>query len=50
VSESAPLLVVIDDEQWLDAESAEAIIFAARRLRHDRVAFILTHDPRSQPA
>jgi DNA-binding CsgD family transcriptional regulator len=42
VSESAPLLVVIDDEQWLDAESAEAIIFAARRLRHDRVAFILT--------
>jgi predicted ATPase len=40
VSESAPLLVVIDDEQWLDAESAEAIIFAARRLRHDRVAFI----------
>ena len=33
VSESAPLLVVIDDEQWLDAESAGAIIFAARRLR-----------------
>ena len=42
VSESAPLLVVIDDEQWLDAESANAIIFAARRLRYDRVAFILT--------
>ena len=42
VSESAPLLVVIDDEQWLDAESRNAIIFAARRLRYDRVAFILT--------
>lgn len=42
VSESAPLLVVVDDEQWLDAESANAVIFAARRLRHDRVAFILT--------
>lgn len=26
-----PLLIVVDDVQWLDRESAEAILFAARR-------------------
>ncbi|HJV15727.1 MAG TPA: ATP-binding protein [Propionibacteriaceae bacterium] len=40
VAESTPLLVVIDDLEWLDAESA--IMFAARRLRYDRVAFVVT--------
>lgn len=48
MSESAPLLVVIVDERWLDTESAEAIIFPARRLRYDRAVFILT--PRSKEA
>ena len=41
-AEAAPLLVVVDDLPWLDQESAEALLFAARRLRHDRVAFLLT--------
>ena len=31
-AESGPLLVVIDDIQWLDTGSAEAVLFAARRL------------------
>ncbi|HLL62025.1 MAG TPA: AAA family ATPase, partial [Propionibacteriaceae bacterium] len=41
-AERAPLLIVVDDVGWLDAESAEALVFAARRLRYDRVAFVLT--------
>ena len=28
---------------WVDAESADALAFAARRLGHDRVAVVMTH-------
>lgn len=38
-----PILVAVDDVQWLDLESAEALSFAARRLGHDRVAVVVTH-------
>jgi len=31
-SEAAPLLVLVDDAHWLDAASAEALLFAARRV------------------
>ena len=41
-AEAEPLLVVVDDLPWLDRESADALLFAARRLRHDRVTFLLT--------
>jgi DNA-binding CsgD family transcriptional regulator len=34
------LLVVVDDAQWLDAASADALRFAARRLDRDRVGFL----------
>src|SRR6266508_2650652 len=34
---SEPLLVAIDDVQWLDPPSAEALAFAARRLDADAV-------------
>ncbi|HSK94776.1 MAG TPA: LuxR C-terminal-related transcriptional regulator [Candidatus Angelobacter sp.] len=37
-----PRLVLIDDLQWLDAPSAEALLFVARRLGPDRVAFVAT--------
>lgn len=37
-----PLLVAIDDVQWLDPPSADALGFAARRLRDDPVRFLLT--------
>jgi len=36
-----PLLVAIDDVQWLDDPSAEAIAFAARRLRPEAARFLL---------
>jgi DNA-binding CsgD family transcriptional regulator len=39
-AEQLPLLVVVDDAQWLDRASAEALRFAARRLLADRVAFL----------
>ncbi|CRK61807.1 putative transcriptional regulator [Alloactinosynnema sp. L-07] len=39
----APMLVAVDDVQWVDVESAQALAFAARRLGHDRVAVVVTH-------
>jgi DNA-binding CsgD family transcriptional regulator len=36
-----PVLIVADDVQWFDAGSRDAILFAARRLRSDPVAFVL---------
>jgi DNA-binding CsgD family transcriptional regulator len=38
-----PVLVVVDDVQWIDDPSASAIVFAARRLEHDRVGFLLAY-------
>ena len=39
-SERAPVLVLVDDLQWVDRESAAALGFAARRLRDDPVCFL----------
>ena len=39
-AERQPLLVVVDDLNWLDRPSAEALRFAAQRLLADRVAVI----------
>jgi DNA-binding NarL/FixJ family response regulator len=38
----APLLVAVDDIQWLDRPSAEALAFVARRLEGEAVAFLLS--------
>jgi DNA-binding NarL/FixJ family response regulator len=40
-AEHQPVLVLVDDLQWLDPESAAAIAFAARRLGSDAVAILL---------
>lgn len=40
-AEDAPLLVVVDDAQWLDETSIETLLFAAHRLSDDPVAVIL---------
>ncbi len=42
-----PLLVAIDDAQWLDPLSAEVLTFAARRLTNEPVGFLLTERSRS---
>jgi DNA-binding CsgD family transcriptional regulator len=36
-----PVLVVADDLQWFDAASRHAVLFAARRLGSDAVAFVM---------
>lgn len=40
-AEHEPLLVLLDDAQWLDAASADALLFAARRLAAERVALLV---------
>ena len=37
-----PVLVAIDDVQWLDAPSARVVAFAGRRLGDSRIAMLLT--------
>src|SRR4051812_36356029 len=37
LSGDRPAVVVIDDAQWADDPSVRAVVFALRRLRHDRV-------------
>ena len=39
-AEERPLLCLVEDAHWLDTPSAEALVFAARRLRAERVAII----------
>ncbi len=39
-AEEQPIIAVADDAQWLDAASAEALLFVARRLLADRVALV----------
>ena len=36
-----PLLIIVDDTQWLDQESADALGFLARRLYADRVCMLV---------
>lgn len=40
LSARRPILCVVDDMQWLDACSAQAITYAARRISNDSVAFL----------
>ena len=44
-AEDQPLLVLVDDAQWLDPSSAEALRFTARRLHADRVALLVASRP-----
>ena len=41
VAEEQPLLCVVDDAQWLDRSSAQALVFVARRLLAESVALLL---------
>jgi DNA-binding CsgD family transcriptional regulator len=39
-AEERPLLCLVEDAHWLDTPSADALVFASRRLRAERVAII----------
>lgn len=43
LAEDLPVVVAVDDVQWLDAASAAGLAYAARRLRAERVGLLLTH-------
>ena len=45
LAEQRALLVAVDDAQWLDRPSADALMFAGRRLRGQRVRFLLSTRP-----
>jgi tetratricopeptide (TPR) repeat protein len=50
LARDGPLLVAIDDVQWLDAPSARVVAFACRRLGDSRVAMLFTQrDGTSDP-
>jgi DNA-binding CsgD family transcriptional regulator len=45
-AEEQPFLCVVDDAQWLDRASAQALVFVARRLLAESVALVfVTRDP-----
>jgi tetratricopeptide (TPR) repeat protein len=45
LADEQPLLVAIDDLQWLDAASADVVAFAAARLTDAPVSFLLARRP-----
>jgi DNA-binding CsgD family transcriptional regulator len=47
-AEEQPLLVVVDDVQWLDRASVESVAFMARRLLAERVALVFATRERSR--
>ncbi|SDD16101.1 helix-turn-helix transcriptional regulator [Glycomyces harbinensis] len=49
MAEEAPLLCVVDDLQWFDQGSAEALLFAARRFDADPVAMLFAVRETSMP-
>jgi DNA-binding CsgD family transcriptional regulator len=40
VADQQPLLCVVDDTQWLDAASAQIVLFVARRFLAERIALV----------
>jgi DNA-binding CsgD family transcriptional regulator len=49
-AEEQPLLCIIDDVQWLDRASMQALAFAARRLLAERVALVFAvREPTAEP-
>ena len=48
LSAEQPLVVVVEDAQWLDPSTAQAVSFAARRLSQARVLLIATVRPQSE--
>ncbi len=52
IAEAGPLLVTIDDAHWLDVESKECLVFAARRLEAEGIVMVFAtrdNEPASLP-
>ena len=45
LADDGPVVVAVDDLQWLDSDSAESLAFAARRLDGEPVSFLLARRP-----
>jgi DNA-binding CsgD family transcriptional regulator len=45
LAEDGPLLIAIDDVQWLDAASSDVLAFAARRLEQEPIGFLIARRP-----
>jgi DNA-binding CsgD family transcriptional regulator len=43
---SGPVLIAVDDLQWLDSASREVLAFAMRRLESESIVFLLARRPR----
>lgn len=41
-ADDGPLLIAVDDLQWLDASSREAVVFVARRLGNEGIGLIIS--------
>jgi hypothetical protein len=41
-AETGPVLCLVDDAHWLDTATADALLFASRRLEADPVALVFT--------
>lgn len=49
LADVGPVLVAIDDTQWLDTATSDALRFALRRLRTERVAIVLSRRASTDP-
>lgn len=49
LAETGPLVVAIDDLQWLDPPSRETLAYALRRLDHEPVALLSAYRPGAEP-
>jgi DNA-binding CsgD family transcriptional regulator len=50
LSDDGPLLVAVDDVQWLDGASLDALAFAARRLESEQLVLLLAARGNEPPA
>ncbi|MEU6742623.1 ATP-binding protein [Streptosporangium sandarakinum] len=50
LAEERPVLCLVDDTQWLDRASLDALVFAARRLAAERIAMIFAGRDGAEPA